>query len=513
MVFTARGVHRLPVTPGQLMLRRRAAVCLPLADRVEANPDAVPGVALLEADLLDRGWLLSAAVRDTLTRIDVVDLVGVGSQLLADCDALLGADRSHVPLFRDFPASAPGDTLAFFVDRILTVWFQFPDLPCVLCERAGTVAPVNPCGHLVCSACFDGADFSACPICHRRIALDDPFLLPDRQRPRRDSDELPGRLRVLHLGGSLLGDAAEELAGLLARTAALSPADTDALAQLLDMQPRDDLGWVPAHLPGRATKARLLAWLLADPRPPGALDLAASLVDTATDVLRLLVVRSGGDASLIARPRLAAVSRPLRRDLLALLDRIPLAQLVEDFRRHRRAWIGAGERLHPGEYAGRYPTAALAFAVLRGSDLRAHPAGERLPGPLVAGAVKVLEGEALRRAATLPDVQRAVVDTGLDTLIVPFAERTASRSLVTLARGSAVSVPVGRHLRLFCHWMENDGGPRVDLDLSVALYDESWTHVGTCAFTSLTIAGAVHSGDLTSAPAPLGASEFVDLDI
>ena len=136
-----------------------------------------------------------------------------------------------------------------------------------------------------------------------------------------------------------------------------------------------------------------------------------------------------------------------------------------------------------------------------------------LPGPLVARTVEVLEGEALRRAGTLPAVSRAVLDAGLDGLFVPFGERTAARSLVTLARGSVLPVPPGRHLRLFCHWMEDAAGPRVDLDLSVALFDHTWKHVGTCDYTSLRAAGATHSGDLTSAPPPLGASEFVDLDV
>lgn len=102
---------------------------------------------------------------------------------------------------------------------------------------------------------------------------------------------------------------------------------------------------------------------------------------------------------------------------------------------------------------------------------------------------------------------------GLDDLVVPFAERTASRALVTLARGSVRPVPTGRYLRLFNHWTETTDGPQVDLDLSVALYDHDWQHVGTCDYTSLRLPGAVHSGDLTSAPGPLGASEFVDLDL
>jgi hypothetical protein len=168
-VLTSAGVRRRLATPAQLLLRRRAAVYLPAGAGAGINPEAAAGVDLLETDLVGRGWLLAPALRQALAGLDTAELVGVGAALLADCDALLGADRPHTPLFRDFPASVPNDTMAFFVDRILTVWFQACGQPCVLCERDGTVAPVNQCGHLVCRACFDGADFSACPICHRRI--------------------------------------------------------------------------------------------------------------------------------------------------------------------------------------------------------------------------------------------------------------------------------------------------------------------------------------------------------
>jgi hypothetical protein len=55
----------------------------------------------------------------------------------------------------------------------------------------------------------------------------------------------------------------------------------------------------------------------------------------------------------------------------------------------------------------------------------------------------------------------------------------------------------------------------VDLDLSVALYDERWDFLGLCDYTDLRWEddAVVHSGGLTSAPSPQGASEFVDLDL
>jgi hypothetical protein len=55
----------------------------------------------------------------------------------------------------------------------------------------------------------------------------------------------------------------------------------------------------------------------------------------------------------------------------------------------------------------------------------------------------------------------------------------------------------------------------VDLDLSVAVFDEEWGFVGLCDYTRLRFDqdALVHSGDLTSAPGPQGSTEFVDLDL
>jgi hypothetical protein len=644
-------------TPGRVLLRRRATVYVDVAASAPVVPESEPGVELLETDLVERGWLLSVPLREALVRLDPADLAGLGAALITDADTLLGADRPHVPLFRSFPTGVPANTLGYYVDRVLTILFQAPDQPCVLCGVPGLVEPVNPCGHLVCHACFDGADFSACPICHRRIDLDDPFLRPATERPPvldpqtgepLTRDDLPARLRTLHLGTDLAADAATELAVLLARPTALSPLDAADLSILLDLRSRSDLSWVPEAVPGRETKARLVAWLLAGPSvPPGpSVEAVVSrLVDTATDVLRALVVLSGGEPSLLDRPRFGTLSRPVRRLALALLARLNPELLAEDLRRHARTWIRAAERLHPGEAARRHPPVAVAFAALRATRLSSHPAAAFLtaaaadtPGALVAGdrirlstfsrrielsivdgrvddvanllsrhrpgellrrldhllrtarpdqidavvaaldaalprvsaavllsalgvvrtramsrptpieaaeddpgsrvffpargayavdearhplpphvvarTVAAIEGELLARACLLEPVERAVVDEGTDQLIVPFAQRSAARAIVTLARGSVLPIPPGRYLRLFCHWMENPG-QRVDLDLSVALFDSVWNHVATCDYTNLRVLSdaAVHSGDLTSAPAPLGATEFVDLDV
>ncbi|MGW0701770.1 MXAN_6230/SCO0854 family RING domain-containing protein [Streptomyces sp. NPDC002867] len=636
---------RATTTPRSLaavLLARRGTVYLPEGGNV-SEPAGHVGAALLEADLVERGYLVAAPLRAAFAALDARALGETGRELLQDIDRETGADRPHEPLLRGFPDSTPRNTYAHYVARVLTVLFQRPEQPCVLCGTVDSVVPVAPCAHLVCGTCFDGADFSACPVCERRIDPADPFLRP--QRPRRIFSRRPARpqrLRLLAYGGDLSDrqrDAARELDTLLARTGALTPQDTDDLDALLAARTRDGLDRLPATVPGRETKARLVAWLLADPADlPATLPFATGLIDTATDVLRVLAVRSGGDAGLVRIPRFARVPRPLRRALLSALDALDPAQAAQDMRRYRRAWIHAAELLHPFEHTDRYPRAAVAFAALRGTALgddalslalrkaavgvdgidvtgpavtvrtwggqveaaladrdlgralallgrrpgelvrrldhllrlagdgdegrdvvtaleravgrvapavvlsalgairtrtrertvrvffpkgaaaRAHVTDDGRP-PLPTGLVRsvtgVLTAEMLRRAGEAAPVEVAVVDAALDGVVAPFTERTASRALVTLPRGSELAVPDGTTLRLFLHWMESPASGRTDLDLSAAMFAADWRHMGECDYTRLRYEGtaAVHSGDLQSAPPPLGASEFVDLDL
>ncbi|WP_224249343.1 MXAN_6230/SCO0854 family RING domain-containing protein [Hyalangium gracile] len=135
-----------------------------------------------------------------------------------------------------------------------------------------------------------------------------------------------------------------------------------------------------------------------------------------------------------------------------------------------------------------------------------------LSGDTIGQLVGPLERELLRRAERLPALPQALLDEALSDLLVPLAEKTASRALVAVPRGSVLDLPQGEHLRFFVHWTEPKQR-RVDLDLSVALYDAKWWLVDLCDYTNLRLAGggAVHSGDVTSGPAPIGGAEFLDV--
>jgi len=136
-----------------------------------------------------------------------------------------------------------------------------------------------------------------------------------------------------------------------------------------------------------------------------------------------------------------------------------------------------------------------------------------LPADAIGAIAGVVRETLVARAEGRRMFPRGVIDRGLADLLVPIGERSAAKSKIAWPRGSEARIPDGEKLRLFLHW-EEPAQKRVDLDLSVAFYDGDWRHVGTCDFTNLRIGdAAIHSGDLTSAPAPLGASEFIDLDL
>jgi hypothetical protein len=619
-----------------VLLRRLRTVYVDQAGPRPGDPATTEGLTALEAELLDRGFAPTAQLRAALSWLGPAGLADAGGSLIRQIDAELGADRTHMPLFRSFPASVPDDTFALYVDRVFTLLLQWPAQPCVLCATVGSVHPVSPCAHLVCRTCWDGSDYSGCPVCHRRIDGGDPFLKP--AAPRRHLEVPTGPVKLLAFGTDQRADATKALLRLLARRTPLPPQDRDDVKLLL-AHTSTALDWMPEDMPVRETKALVLGSLLLDRRTREAVrPLLAVHLTTATDVLRLLQVRSGGEADLVEPRPFRSVPRALRRELLAVLDGFEASSLVEDVQRHPVVWKRAAEILHPYEQHERHPKAALAFAVLRATDTSATPLGEALlrtaaahpeavrvdgtrlkadtwgtrteqalrdgdltaalallaqrpgellrrmdhllrlrdlttlpegfadtlrrvlpkagPGPLLAalGRLRIrhhpgerrvffprgrvthsftvddtraplaetvteevcalLEAEALRRLAGAPRFDLAVLDSDLAGLAVPAAERASAKSLVSVPRGSSQPLPKGEVLRLFLHWTQPDK-TRVDLDLSVALYDEDWAFAGVCDYTNLVYGdrAAVHSGDLTSAPAPDGATEYADLDL
>jgi hypothetical protein len=147
-------------------------------------------------------------------------------------------------------------------------------------------------------------------------------------------------------------------------------------------------------------------------------------------------------------------------------------------------------------------------------DLRAP-----LRGDAVGAIVALMRAELVARAAGRRNFARAVIDRGLADLLAPLGDRPP-RAKIAWPRGSEIALPGDAArldkpaMRVFLHW-EDPPGSRVDLDVSLAMFDGAWRHVATCDAASPVLGDRIaqHSGDLTSAPPPLGASELIDLDV
>jgi len=131
--------------------------------------------------------------------------------------------------------------------------------------------------------------------------------------------------------------------------------------------------------------------------------------------------------------------------------------------------------------------------------------------------VLTCQGELIQRFAKQSALGKVYIDKRLQQYVVPFSQRSASKSLRTIVRGSKLTIPGGNTIRFFTWWKEGFVGgkhtDRVDIDLSAVMYDDKWQYIEHISYTNLRSSQykAAHSGDITSAP--YGACEFIDIDI
>lgn len=109
----------------------------------------------------------------------------------------------------------------------------------------------------------------------------------------------------------------------------------------------------------------------------------------------------------------------------------------------------------------------------------------------------------------LPQLGKVYVGRELRDFTVPFALRSASKTLRTVGKGSRLALPNRNTIRFFIWW--KDGVDRTDLDLSALALDEHSQFKLQITYYNLKELGGYHSGDITSAPD--GASEFIDLEV
>jgi hypothetical protein len=525
-----------------IYLRRRWKVTVP--DGTGATPVSV--LAALQKNLESLGFLLSEDVIARLKALNPIQVDSFYQRLVKELKGLVGAHRKFEPMYPNFPAQVMETAEAeLYFNAIRHYW-----------------------------------------------TLDRPRF-PKAERPPLDE---PPKYRVIHLGSPAEFEAIFTL--LVQSKSPFSPQDR-ADVKWFVAQYRDGIGrLLPKTIPCKENLAVVCAELMRNTRDADS--LVGDHVRTATDALRVAVALSDGDVSLAAACKFGKFTRRERALLLGWVERA--ANRTEDMLRWKPRWVRLGERLHPGEYAGRFPQTAAAFDVLRNNrpfrsfnsqveaafvgrdttaaldllDARPGELARRLdhlartgdPGAVVrrfadraAAAVStpvllqvlthfrhrgepaplrtffpkgrvanlfatadplpplapeaagqlaaVCERTLLERFARLPRLGKCYLDPRLKNYLAPFSQRSASKSLRTLVRGSRLPLPDCATLRFFVWWKNGRG--RADIDLSAAMYDARFGHVDTLAYYNLKNFGAHHSGDIVDAPS--GAAEFIDVDL
>jgi len=421
----------------ELLLRRQGLVW------VEATGPVIPDdyVKAVEIKLAELGYTVSTRLRGCLERSSVGDLTILQDWLWKVLAAEVGADEEHKPLFRNFPNGIPRDTFDLWLQKVLCHFLQAEGQSCLFCRRVGTTHVLNACHHVVCNHCFDGSNYSACPVCEHHVDTSSPFFKPSPAQVRTLPVEKV-RFKLLDLCESIDAEARALFVGFCERKQALSPADKDDLGILLRDCGEEVLTWLPASIPVRENIATVFGTLLQDCDPDVVLPAAKRYITTATDVLRFIAALSGADPSLqgetgfkslerveppsrfwskIAgllgatppeprirevmvpvhanRFKVAPLRRPLRRALLELLEGFRSDLLTEDMLRHRSYWIWLGEFLHPYEYRKSFPKVARAFEIIR------KKAPDGTPAPDFQGYYAKFEAAVGRRdAAAMTDI-------------------------------------------------------------------------------------------------------------
>lgn len=342
--------------------------------------------------------------------------------------------------------------------------------------------------------------------------------------------------------------------------------------------------------------------------------IISKYVKTATDVLRIITFMSGGDITLAENCRFRSFTRRKRKFILSLLENIP--NKLEDMYRYKNKWIKAGERIHPGDFAGKYSSTYEAFTILREKGKVETFSGkvEKLikdrelielidllksrPGELARRLNEILsinddketvtylidtfeeiaedvestvlwqvreffkhrnsQDENMIRAFfpkgstermyvkenDLKPINKEVCNTivelcenaliekyskkeklgnvyiapELNKYIIPFNQRTASKSLKTITRGSRVSIDKDTSvIRAFIHWKDSERDKRdcwgTDIDLTAVIMADDFSNITDISYYNLKEVKlkCYHSGDVRCAPE--GGSEFVDINI
>lgn len=525
-----------------IYLRRRRKVY------VEAGRDQRPiaEVVTIQKNIEPLGFVLSAELMDRLGTLPKVKLSQFYDQLVDDLKAATGAHREFRPMYPDFPMQVMEATEAgLYFNAILHYLTNYvPDRP----KSPRPELDEKPELRVIDLGSLDDYQAICTQMTGSRTALspqdkedlgnfvaeygDDILPLIAAEMPIKENLAYIAAqlLRYTNIGDQVLTGRIKTATDVLRIAVALSDGDV-SLAESTKF----------AKFP-RSERVRLLAWLemcgnltedmlrwkerwkrLGERLHPGEYRSQFPKACAAFDVLRNKVqfptfrthveqafVRGEAGKSLeLLKTRPGELTRRLDHLLRSKVAAGEVLQSFTEVADHvatpvlLQAMTHFANRATPPELRTVFPKGEVA-KVQAIQDIR-----PRLDPASTAEVARICERTLVSKFAKLPPLGKCYLDPALKNYLVPFSQRSASKSLRTLVRGSRIPLPNAQILRFFLWW--KNGAGRTDIDLSAALFSSTFEMVDTLAYYNLRGYGGCHSGDIVDAPE--GAAEFIDIDV
>ena len=535
----------------KMYLRRKDKV-LPLARSASESPEAAQYVASLAVDLHGQGYTLAPELFSMLMCASLDDMVRFRGAVMSVAEKRRGSHVTHKPMYPNFPDQVMGASDAqLYINALLHYWSDGALRPASvrlarkkleLDTALFTVIGVGSEEELL--SIFSRIMGAKTPLSPQDMT-DLSVLFATVPHPERCiPEDIPLGETAALVGGLLIRHApatAEHFLGTYMRTA------TDILRLITalsggDLSLRENCQFISfprrlrvlllgllEHCPGleEDMQRHKKRWLRVGerlhpgeyPRFPKALQAFSRLRDGCP----IPTFAARVDAALAVRNESAVlellVTRPgeLARRLDYLLRTMAAPSEVIAAFAGVASQVSTRVLLQVREhFAHRFlPSNEERVFMPAGSVPRIYITPNTLPALSVgtcAEVTSICTNALLDAYRQRKPLGKVYVNEEFGRFLVPYSQRSASKALRTITRGSTLRVLSGKNtIRAFLWW--RNGVQRTDLDLSAIIFDEAWRYLEHISFTNLRsdILRAAHSGDIVDAPN--GASEYIDIDI
>lgn len=191
------------------------------------------------------------------------------------------------------------------------------------------------------------------------------------------------------------------------------------------------------------------------------------------------------------------------KSIVSAVDTRVLLQLLGHFNYRLQV-----SKKHDGQ-----PHAFLRVAIPKGQIALVKVLRQIIPAisvELIQEVLDTIEKTLSQRFSSLPSLGRVWIDPQLKKAPIPLQMRTAPEGLKVMQRGTRLPLSKDPILRFFVHWIGEDIDLSACFLTSDMVFHSAITYYGLKCTTGYR---AVHSGDITHAPPPKGACEFIDIDL